>query len=165
MKIAKELLSYAIIILIVVLIRAFIITPVRVDGPSMNPTFFNGDIVLLNKTKRNFDYQDVVVFKYGNEQLIKRIIGKPGDTVEIKDNKIYINGNITKDYQDNVITKDFSLEDIGYDKIPDNYYFVLGDNRGNSTDSRIIGLINKKNIKGNIVFRVFPFSKFGTIKR
>lgn len=164
MKLAKEILSYAIIILVVILIRVFIITPVRVDGPSMNPTYLDGDIVLLNKTKSKFDYLDVVIFKYGNDRLIKRVIGKPGDTVEIKDNVIYVNGEVFKDYDDNVSTKDFSLSELGYDVIPEGKYFVLGDNRNNSTDSRIIGLIDSKDISGNAVFRVFPFSKFGTIK-
>lgn len=164
MKLGRELLSYAVIIAVVVLIRAFIITPVRVDGPSMNPTYIDGEIVLLNKTKSKFDYLDVVVFKYGNDRLIKRVIGVPGDTVEIKDNKIIINGNEYEDYDTNVITKDFSLSEIGYDKIPAGKYFVLGDNRGNSTDSRIIGLIDQTDIAGNIVYRIFPFSRFGTVK-
>ena len=164
MKIVREIMSYVIIILLVIVVRMFIITPVRVDGPSMNPTYEDGQILLLNKLKRNFDYLDVIVFKHGEDELIKRVIGRPGDTVEIKHNKIYINGLILKDYDDNVLTDDFSLSSLGYQKIPDGYYFVLGDNRSNSADSRLLGLVSYDKIKGNVVFRIFPFSKFGTIK-
>lgn len=156
-------MSYIIIIVLVILVRTFIVTLVRVDGTSMNPTLVDGQFLLLNKTKSHYDYMDIVVFDYKNDKLIKRVIGKPGDKVDIKDNSIYINGEKIEDYGSKVLTANFSLEELGYDVIPSGYYFVLGDNRYNSTDSRIIGLVNEKDINGNIIFSLFPFSRMGVV--
>lgn len=163
MKFIKELIPYIVIILVVVLIRTFIITPARVDGDSMNPTLKDGQILLLDKMTKNYNRMDIIVFNYKNERLIKRVIGLPGETVEIKDNKIYINNNLIEDYSDSVDTADFKLSNIGLTKIPDDCYFVLGDNRYNSMDSRMIGVIKKSDTLGKIVYRIFPFSKFGSI--
>ena len=161
MKFKKDFLPYIIIILVVVLIRTFIATPVRVDGISMNPTFDNGDILVLNKMVKKFQRMDILVFDYKGDRLIKRLIALPGEKVSIKDNKLYINDEEIKDYQDKVETKDYSLDIT----IPEGYYFVLGDNRYESLDSRYIGLISKKDIKGIASVRIFPFNKFTFIKR
>lgn len=161
MKFKKDFLPYIIIILVVVLIRTFIATPVRVDGISMNPTFDNGDILVLNKMVKKFQRMDILVFDYKGDRLIKRLIALPGEKVSIKDNKLYINDEEIKDYQDKVETKDYSLDIT----IPEGYYFVLGDNRYESMDSRYIGLISEKDIKGIASVRIFPFNKFTFIKR
>lgn len=163
MKWIRELLPYIIIIIVVVFIRTFFITPVRVDGPSMNPTLANGQILLLNKTAKSFNRMDIVVFKYKKEKLIKRVIGLPGDHVKITNNKLYINDKEVEDYSNSVKTADFDLTELGVNTIPEGYYFVMGDNRYDSTDSRIIGLISQKQITGRIVYRFFPFDKFGVI--
>lgn len=163
-NIFKELLPYAIIILVVVLIRTFIITPIQVDGSSMYPTLEDGEILILKKYDKSYERFDVVVFDYNGSRLIKRVIGLPGDTIEYKNNKLYVNGEkVTENFDRSSDTMDFKLEDIECDKIPKGKYFVMGDNRNNSTDSRIIGLVDEKDIKGSTNLSIFPFDKIGTI--
>lgn len=165
-KIIDELKSYVIIVIVVVLFRTFIATPVKVDGSSMDSTLKNNDILILNKLDKSYDRFDIVVIKYGKTKLVKRVIGLPGENIEYKDNELYING---KKLEDKSIsrTADFSLNDLyNKDKIPDGYYFVMGDNRANSLDSRseLVGLINKKDIIGTTRIRLFPFNKIGIVK-
>lgn len=164
MKFLKELISYVLIVALVVLIRTFIMTPVRVNGPSMNNTLNNGDILILNKYDDSFERFDIVVLNYNGEKIIKRIIGLPGDTVEYLSNILYINGERVEEPFVSGDTEDFSLGLIGYEKIPDNYYFVVGDNRDNSLDSRMVGLFSHDSIDGRVVFRLFPFNNIGGIK-
>ena len=142
MKVIKTLLPYLLIIVVIILIRTFIITPVRVDGTSMNKTLADGDILLLYKLAK-IDRFDIVVLdeEYDDEIIIKRIIGLPGETVEIKDGDVYINDIL----------------------MPDDEYFILGDNRLISKDSRYFGAVKKDDIMGEAVFRLWPFSGFGLI--
>lgn len=159
MKIIKEIIPYIVIVLIVVLIRTFIITPVRVDGDSMKNTLKNGDILLLYKLG-SINRFDIIVLdeEKDNEKIIKRVIGLPGETVAIKKGKIYIN--------DKVIDDEYAYgETSDYDKVTleDDEYFILGDNRLISKDSRYFGPIKKSEIKGKIVFRLFPFTKIGNV--
>lgn len=163
-KIIKEILPYVVIVIVVTLIRTYIATPVIVVGDSMLPTLKEGNILLLNK----FDYKfnkieryDIVVIKTEKEELIKRIIGLPGEYIEYKDNVLYIN-NEAFENKYNFITDDFQLDEIcNCDKIPENKYLVLGDNRDNSLDSRskIIGLVDKKYIKGSTKISIWPIKK------
>lgn len=164
MKIIKELIPYIIIIVVVVLIRCFIVTPVVVNGTSMYPTLKDKDIVLLKKFDKNIERFDIIVFNYNNSRLIKRVIGLPGEHVKYVNGILYINNEKIEDVELDVETYNFYLEDLGYDKIPDDYYFVLGDNREVSQDSRIIGLVSKKDICGVGVFRIFPLNKIGIVK-
>lgn len=150
MKFIKELIPYIIITLVVLGIRTYIVSPVRVDGNSMNPTLKNGEFLLLSKYDRTFDRFDIVVLKYNKEKLVKRIIGLPGESVEYRNGKLYINNSEIEEKFNMFNTEDFNIESLGYDIIPENYYFVVGDNRNSSLDSRTIGLINKKNIEGTI---------------
>lgn len=160
----KEFWSYILIIVIVLIIRTFIVSPVRVDGNSMFTTLKNGEILLLKKYDKKIKRFDIVVFKNGSDKLIKRVIGLPGEHVAYKDNKLYINREFVEDVKLLTKTGDFELENLNVSVIPDNYYFVLGDNRTNSTDSRIIGLISINDIEGTVDFRLFPFDKFGNIE-
>ena len=162
----KELLPYIIIIIAVVIIRTFIVTPVQVEGTSMVPTLKDNEILLLKKYNHSPKRFDIVVFDLGKSRLIKRVIGLPGENVEYKNDKLYINGkHIKETFTRNSKTSDFKLEDLNYKKIPEGYYFVMGDNRNNSTDSRIIGLVSEKHIKGITNFSLFPFDNFGKINK
>ncbi len=159
-----ELIKYIIIILVVVLIRTFIITPVKVNGSSMYNTLENNEIMILNKLKyrvSSIKRFDIVVVNADNDKLIKRVIGLPGETIEYKDEKLYINGKYIKDKYAYSKTNDFSLEDIGLKKLPKNCYFVMGDNRSNSKDSRYFGCVDRKDILGSANLVLFPFSKIG----
>lgn len=163
----KSTLPYIIIVIVVALIRTFIITPVQVEGMSMYSTLDDKEILLLKKYDKSYDRFDVVVFNYNNTKLIKRVVGLPGDTVEYKDNKLYINGKYIKEefLKNNQETYDFSLENLGYETLPDGYYFVMGDNRTNSTDSRVIGLVSAEDIEGTTNFVIFPLNKFGNFDK
>jgi len=166
LKITKELIPYVIVIVIALFIRTYIASPVRDDGKSMNNTLINGDILILNKLDRSYERFDVVVIDIGETKIIKRIIGLPGESVEYKDNKLYINKKIV-DSRDFEYTSDFSLEELyGYAILPNDCYFVIGDNRDNSYDSRYpeIGLIKKNQIKGVTKLRIWPLNKIGSIK-
>ena len=164
MKYIKELLPYIIVVLLALIIRTFIITPVQVDGNSMYPTLLDNEILLLKKYDKSYDRFDIVVFKYNNSRLVKRIIGLPGEYVEYQNNELYIDGEKIDNISFDAYTYDFNLSELGYNIIPDDYYLVLGDNRTNSVDSRMIGLINKKDILGTTNFSVFPFKTFGFVK-
>lgn len=165
-KILKELIPYVIIVIVVILFRTFIATPIRVDGPSMEDTLKNGDILFLNKLDKSYKRFDIVVIYKNNVRLIKRVIGLPGENIEYKDNTLYINGKEIEDVA-LIRTANFTLKDLyGIDRIPKGYYFVMGDNRTVSKDSRYddIGLIKKSEIAGTTSFRIFPFNKIGKIK-
>lgn len=165
--VVKDLIIYGSIIVGIVLIRSFIATPVRVNGLSMYNTLDNGEIMILNKIKYKFDdikRFDIVVVKTHDDKIIKRVIGLPGETVKVENNKLYIDGKEIKDNYAYENTEDFDLKDLGYDKIPKGYYFVMGDNRNNSADSRIIGPVKKSQIKGNAKLVIFPFKNAGNRK-
>ena len=161
-KITKELFPYIIIIIVVVLIRSYIVTPVIVSGDSMVPTLDDKQILLLNKIDYRFNEikrNDIVVIKVEKSEIIKRIIGLPGETIEYRNNILYINGHGYKtDY--NFDTEDFTLKSIcNCETIPKDKYFVLGDNRAVSSDSRIIGLIDRKDIQGKTTISIWPMKK------
>lgn len=163
MKKIKDSISFIIIILAIILVRLFIVTPVRVDGPSMNDTLHDGDILLLDKYDNKYERFEIVVFNYSGERLIKRVIGLPGEVVSYKNNKLYINGNEIEDNYGLGYTEDFELKNLNLTKIPDNEYLVMGDNRNDSLDSRYFGTISKDKILGSVKYRLFPFNKFGKV--
>lgn len=158
----KEYLPYIIVIIVVLLIKAFVVTPIRVNGPSMLDTLEDKDIMILDEISFKFKGLkrfDIVVVNYKDEKIIKRVIGLPGETVEYKDNKLYIDGREVKEEFSHEVTA--NVDSI---KIPKDHYYVMGDNRVNSTDSRIIGPVSIKNIKGTTKLTVFPFKRFGIKK-
>ena len=164
MKLLKELIPYIIIVVVVILFRTFIATPIRVDGPSMEDTLKNGDILFLNKLDKSYKRFDIAVIYKKDIRLIKRIIGLPGESIEYVDNTLYINGEIVDDVA-LIRTGDFTLHELyGIDKIPEGYYFVMGDNRTGSSDSRMFGCIPYEKIEGKVVFRFWPLNKMGVIK-
>ena len=164
MKWVKELIPYVVIVLSVILIRTYIITPIKVNGASMEPTLFDKEVLLLQKNDRNFKRFDIIVLNYGKEKLIKRIIGLAGESIAYKNNKLWINDVIVEEPMINSATGDFDLEvSKGYQHIPEGYYFVMGDNRGNSVDGRLFGLIKKEDIIGKTNFAIYPLGNFGKI--
>lgn len=166
-KIIKEIISYIIIIVVVLLVKTYIFTPIKVNGSSMEPTLKHGDIMILNEIGYHLngvERFDIVVVNVNGERIIKRVIGLPGDSVEYRDSKLYINEEEVLENFISEDTLDFSVsKDLGYEVIPDDYYFVVGDNRDNSVDSRIIGLVNSKQIMGKTSFVIYPFKKFGNV--
>lgn len=159
----KEYLPYIVILIAIILIRTFIVTLVRVDGSSMENTLHNGEILVLNKLEKDFERFDIVVIKYNNERLVKRIIGLPGEQVRYRNNQLFINGKKIKESFIEEETSNFNIMELGYNRIPKGYYFVVGDNRDNSLDSRYIGLIKKEQIQGTTKIRLFPLHKIGKI--
>lgn len=160
MKIIKNLIPYIIIVVVVVFVRVFIMTPVKVNGTSMYPTLNGNEIMILNKLTK-IDRFDIVVLKRNgdDDNLIKRIIGMPGDTVEIKDNKIFIND---KEYEDPYgFGVTYNIDKV---KLGEEEYFILGDNRQISLDSRVFGKIHRSEIKGTTNFVIYPFKSFGKVK-
>lgn len=158
-KIIQEICSYVCIILLVIFIKMFIVSPIRVNGNSMYNTLVDQDIMILNEAIYNFTdikRYDIVVVDENNEYLIKRVIGLPGETVKCEDGDIYINGYKISDKYAYSETADFSEVVIGEDE-----YFVLGDNRSDSLDSRVFGSFKEKDIKGKANFTIYPFSRFG----
>ena len=159
----KELIPYVIIVVVVILVRTFLVTPVIVSGDSMVPTLKDKQPLLLNKINykiNDIKRFDIVVIKSNNNEIIKRVIGLPGEDVEYKNNVLYIDGHeLDNDY--NFDTADFTLKSIcNCTKIPDDKYLVLGDNRSVSADSRIIGLIDRKEILGNVNISLWPIRIF-----
>ena len=163
----KELYPYVIIIIVVVLIRSFIITPVIVSGNSMLPNFNDGELLLVKKigyNEKTIKRFDVIVIKKDKEEIIKRVIGLPGEHISYKNNKLYVNDKLVQENYTHLNTKDFNLEEICTCRsIPEGKYLVLGDNRPISKDSRSIGLIDEKDIVGKSVFRLWPITKIGTV--
>ena len=162
----NDTFKYFLVGVFVLLTIIYIFTFTQVVGPSMNPTLNNGDITILIKANYRFvsvKRGDIVSVKFADSKyLIKRVVGLPGEKLEFKDNNLYINGQILEEkyLNDSVITKDFSLTYLNVDSIPTGYYLVLGDNRGDSMDSRDrrVGLVKKSDIIGKVVFRLFPFN-------
>lgn len=155
----KELLPYIIIFIVVLLIRAFVATPIKVNGNSMYKTLDGTEFMILNKLA-NIDRFDIVVVDSHSDELIKRIYGLPGEKISIENNTIYINDKKLEDNYANGETSDY--ESI---TLADDEYFILGDNRTVSLDSRIIGPVKKKQIKGTTNFILYPFNRFGKLKK
>ena len=157
-RFVKEYVPYIVLLIAILLFKKFVYSPVYVSGESMMSTLHDGDIMILDI----IGYQhselkrfDIVVVNSGRELIIKRVIGLPGETIEYKDNQLYVNGEIVEDNYGSSPTDDFSVT------VPKNKYFVLGDNRNNSMDSRFFGPFSRKQIMGKTSFVVFPFRRFG----
>ena len=163
--------SFIVAFIIVGGVYFFLGRPFTVSGASMYPTLHNGDRMVLSKIGDIHRF-DVVILKAPDENVeyIKRVIGMPGDTVEMKSGVLYINGkkvdqpfiNTEALAKQTVFIDDFTLESLtGEAKVPEGKYFVLGDNRGVSKDSRMIGFIDRSAIEGKAVFTIWPFGRIG----
>ena len=143
---------------VAVLIATLILPVLQIEGKSMEPTLVNGDIVLLTKTV-NFDRGELCGFSWNNKLLIKRVIGIPGEWIEIDtDGTVYLNGEMLEEpYAQQLAIGECDL-DFPY-QVPQEAYFVLGDMRESSIDSRntLIGCVEKDQIVGKVFFRIWPF--------
>ena len=157
-KMLKEIYPYIIIVVVVVLIRTFIVTPVLVKGQSMFPTLSGNELMILNKLAKIERYDIVVIDDNEEDHIIKRVYGMPGDRILCKDNTIYINNKAIEDKYGYGETEDFDQI-----KLEEDEYFVLGDNRIVSKDSRLNGPVKESDIKGTAKLIIFPFNKIGLI--
>ncbi len=171
----KEIVSYIKIIVITAVVvfgcKQFLFAPIKVQGASMYPTYHDKDIIIVSKTSK-IERFDQIVFQspVEDELYIKRVIGLPGDKVEMKDDVLYVNGKAYKeDYVNRQtddpnqlrITENFTLEQLVNEKeVPEGMYFVLGDNRLKSSDSRHYGLISEDAVYGESKLILYPFSHF-----
>ena len=170
-------LQLVLLVVMVVILRNVMGT-VLVKGSSMEPNFNHGDLVFINKLSTSVgspDYGDVVICKLdegaGYENIIKRVIGLPGDEIDIVENEddedvydLYVNGEyIEEDFLGEPMMTDGNI-DYPFE-VPENSYFVMGDNRNESLDSRreSVGAIHKDDLMGKVVLRLYPFSDFGLI--
>ena len=160
-----DLIKLLVVVVVILFLMIYIVSVTQVVGNSMYSTLKDGDVLILNKFKyRFFDIKRGDIISLENDDtkyLIKRVIGLPGDSISIKDNTLYINGEVyIENYlEEGLVYDDFELTSLGYDVIPDDMYFVLGDNRADSVDSREIGLISKDDVIGKISFRIWPLNK------
>lgn len=130
----------------------------------MEPNYKEGEIFLLNKIRYRFmDFKrfDVVVLNNKKSKyMIKRIIGLPGESIEYKEDVLYVDGvKVEENFSRNGETVDYDVVKMLNQRIPNDYYFVVGDNRVNSEDSRIFGFVSKQDIIGKVEFRIWPLFK------
>lgn len=171
-KIKENILILAIALGLSLLIRTFIAEPRFIPSDSMFPTLEIGDRLVIEKVSYYLDspqFGDIIVFNpptqlqeigYAADQaFIKRIIGKPGEIVEVKNGRVYINNQ--------PLFERYIAEEPHYQlppvKVPENSYFVMGDNRNDSNDSHVWGFLPQANIIGRAVFRFWPIERFGGV--
>jgi signal peptidase I len=158
---------------VMVMIYLFVMSPQEISGSSMNPNFHNGEYILTNKLIYKLEDPkrgDIVIFKSpANKDIdyIKRVIGLPGETILLKDQHIFINDKILDEpyeYNKPIFGESFLHEGIPF-TIPDGKYFVMGDNRPGSSDSREFGPIAKEDFIGRALLRYWPTTLMGIIQQ
>lgn len=165
----KEIIKFALLAVIIVLpIRIFVAQPFIVSGASMDPTFADGQYLIVDQISYRFDEPkrgDVIIFRYPKNTkkfFIKRIIGLPSETVEIKDGQIIITGKENKNIftlKESYINDKKNRNDQSPLALKDDEYFVMGDNRTESSDSRIWGALKRSLIVGRPFVRLFPIKE------
>lgn len=168
----RELLGTLVLILAIFSMVELAIPRFIVDGPSMQPNFHNGQFLLVSRLHYIFSdpqHGDIVVFNVpgaskDDPPLIKRVIGVPGDVVEIRDRLVYVNGQLLDEPYINEPCNQYRCADNLWQLGPDEY-FVMGDNRNHSNDSRAFGPIHRSNIIGEALLRYWPPSDWGIVTR
>lgn len=154
-ELIEWVVTLAVALVIAVVVRTFFVEPVRVDGNSMYPTLKHGEVMIVSKMAYRFGGEperfDVVICHYpnrGNTNFVKRVIGLPGDTVQVADGVLFVNG---VSYPEKFLHERM-LEDFGPYTVPEGRYFVMGDNRNNSNDSRRaeVGPLDREYIVGRV---------------
>ena len=165
-EILSWVLTLAAAVAIALVIRTFLFIPVRVDGHSMENTLLNQELVLATKPeylRGEFNRRDIVICHYpdrGNTLFVKRLLALPGDTVEFREGLLYVNGAYVDETDIDMSFKSYdSMQEI---TLGEDEYFVAGDNRGNSNDSRRVGPSTRKMIVAHVRRIVWPLSKFWT---
>ncbi|MFD1017790.1 signal peptidase I [Thalassobacillus hwangdonensis] len=159
-------------VLLAVFFRSYLFASYIVDGESMEPTLFDGNLLMVNKVIydwKDIHREDVIVFHANQkEDYVKRVIGVPGDHIEFKEDMLYVNGEaVPERYLDtlrpndgDLFTNDFTLEEVtGYSEVPEGHLFVMGDNRRDSLDSRYFGFVSKETVVGKVDVRYWPMSQ------
>lgn len=168
----RQAIEWAILVagalIIAILIKTFLFQAFYIPSASMDPTLKVDDRVLVNKLSyhlHSVHRGDIVVFKAPPEErtekikdLVKRVIGLPGDTLEARDGQIYINDRRLKEPY---LPKGTRTEDLPRTVVPANHFFMMGDNRGASSDSRVFGPISRSTIIGRAFVKMWPFNRFG----
>ena len=170
----REILSYVILLAIVagvvLLINTFVLINARIPSGSMEDTIMENDQIFGNRLAYSFgadpQRMDIIIFKYPDDEsklFIKRIIGLPGETVEVVDGRVYINGSNTS--LDDSFCKETPLGDFGPYTVPEGCYFVMGDNRNHSNDSRLWTnkFVRRDQIVGKAFLRYWPLNKIGLL--
>ena len=181
----QEVISWILTLLaaliIAAVVRMFLFEPIRVDGESMTNTLQDGEVVLVTKPaylKGDINRGDIIICRYPNRNtesslniggsfeisftrhtlFVKRLIALPGDILEIREGKVYVNGEYVD--ETGIDMRSTSSENLGPVLLGEDSYFVMGDNRGNSNDSRRVGPISRDMIVGHVQRVILPFSKF-----
>lgn len=163
----KDILITLVVVFIII---SFVAQPTTVDGESMSPTLHNGNQLIIEKMSYHFvgyERYDIIVFPYlkeADKYYIKRIIGLPGETINIVNGYVYIDGARLEEPRELEKITDYGSKTLPV-TIPDGYYFVMGDNRNHSQDSRYtdVGFIKERDILGKGSLRLYPFRDFGMI--
>lgn len=168
-QIKDYLISIIAAIIIALTFRTYVFARADVEGQSMYSTLHDKDVIFVEKLSlltHSIKRGQIIIFdskNYNKDIYVKRVIGIEGDEVEVKNGKVYLNGNeLSEPYLDkNVITNPgpYMLDAKKY-TVEKDHIFVMGDNREDSVDSRIIGPVSIKDVKGHVILRAYPFNKF-----